>query len=281
MGCFVSIIVFFLFLTLWSSMGTFKFFFFFLVLPYIIYRVAKFYAIKDNQEKERIREEKERIYKEKLRDLGTDEDEKEKIREYFAHQRKMENEKKEQEIKNSIIRKEKGEAKYESGIVKYIGGHEKLTKEVEGVLYIYDEEIRLYDFSLESGALFRIPLKNIKNITHDLSENLSVTKAVLFGIYSLAMKKKTYFLIIEYISDNGINNEMIFDLGKVKMQNFVNELNVARNSIKPETKGEDFLMLEKDRSSLNMIKGLAELKKKGILTEEEFDRKKADILDRI
>lgn len=191
-------------------------------------------------------------------------------------------------LEKESIRKERGEdvqtyERHDSAIdkidhVTYEGGHESYAEIEDGELYLYDNEIEFYSISL--GIIFTVPIDQIKNVKYDLAEDISMKKLIVFGLGSFALKDKTYYLIIDYVSKNGIDNQVVFNTGKNKEQFFINKLNVLRNLSNSKTIKKTTANLGHD-SSIESIKQLSELKDKGILTEEEFSEKKKQILDKM
>lgn len=119
------------------------------------------------------------------------------------------------------------EAKKFMQFINYEGGHDTYSKSTKGELLLIDNGIEFYDKFRRLA--FTISSDKIKNIRYDTSENISLGKMLMFGLGSFAMKDKTYYLLIDYVSDKGIDNQLVFETGETKNQDFVNELNVLRN----------------------------------------------------
>jgi hypothetical protein len=119
--------------------------------------------------------------------------------------------------------------------IKYIGGHHSYSNSSQGEIYILTENLLYtpmkFDNSHKTAYMdfFEVPLHSIESVLYDVSEQVTLTRLALIGIASFAFKKKTYYLIINYTSDLGVKNQLIFETGSVKSQDFLNELNIQRN----------------------------------------------------
>ena len=156
----------------------------------------------------------------------------------------------------------------------YVSGIAGMNNQVTGTLAIEKDCLCLYDL-MGFNKLYELKINQIQNIVYDLSSNITVGRALLFGLGALVLKKNTYYLIIEYVSDKGINNQLVFNTQSNKNMFFYNSLNTARNTYwKPIESG-------KTNSIAEQIRELAKLRDEGILTEEEFSDKKRALLEKI
>ncbi|MFP4698052.1 MAG: SHOCT domain-containing protein [Eubacteriales bacterium] len=207
----------------------------------------------------------------------------------------------EENIPKELIEIKKQEKEKDKAYIKkledvtYVGGHEKFSKISKGVIgikegiltfYINNRKYIGYDYTIIKNEIFSLATKNIKKITYELSEQITAVRYLLIGIASFAFKKKTYYLIIDYVSENGVDNQVIFETGSEKDQNFYNELNVQRNkyiSVKSETEEIKNITSSKDNESdiYEQIKNLGELKSMDLISEEEYNEKKKILLDKI
>ncbi|MEA5008749.1 MAG: SHOCT domain-containing protein [Clostridium tyrobutyricum] len=170
--------------------------------------------------------------------------------------------------------------------VKYITGYEDIIETQEGSIGIKKSD--LVFFVLESysernistqyrNLKFRIPLSSIIDVIYNTSEKITLTRVLMIGMASLALKKKTYYLIVNYKSNTNIKNQVIFQVDQVKrelMHNFLNKLNMYRNKVgKRKLYDEDI--------NIKKIRELSRLKDEGIITKEEFEKKKRQLLYKI
>lgn len=156
---------------------------------------------------------------------------------------------------------------------KYISGISELNKELIGTLVIEDDKLNLYDTVFREKNL-SFEISRTQNIVYDESSKITLGRALFFGLGALVLKKNTYYLIIEYTSDNGINNQLVFDTGNQRNMEFFNFLNTARNKYAKPNGNAPIQVTEQ-------LRELAKLKDEGILTEEEFANKKKVLLEKI
>ena len=206
-------------------------------------------------------------YKNKLKKLKSDdvsEEEKEKIR----------NELKEEQ---RIIQK-KENAIEKLCLVEYKEITDTYSKTIKGDLYLYETEIDFYQNYLDK-LIFSIPINKIENVEYDKPDDRSSGILIGSSFIPFNLKDNTNYLIFEYKNDYGINNEVLFETAFLNKQKFVDELNALINNTPSykQTNGNNY----KINSSIETLKKLAQLKEEGIFTDEEFDKKKKELLNKI
>jgi hypothetical protein len=171
-------------------------------------------------------------------------------------------------------------------MVKYLGGHPDASKAIDGVIQINKTGIF---FEAAFTTQFYIPVESIikaeLKTQEQISKDVTLTRLLAFGIFAFALKKKTKnetsYLTVSY-TENGIENAVIFDGNKVS--NLVSAIaKIRQDYAKNNPSGVQLATQSSaNNSSSNdvpfQIKRLAELKESGILTEEEFQQKKTDLL---
>lgn len=172
-----------------------------------------------------------------------------------------------------------------NGVVKYAGGHRELSKACEGNLVI-----------TESGLFFRpgltqilhIPIENIVNAEHvddtQISKDVTLTRLLLVGVFAFGLKKKRkdehHYIVISH-SDLGMDCKLIFEhkkapqcIAAIMQAKQLSGLNLNKPTV-----------ITSDDSETNdipeQIRKLSELKEDGILSEEEFQNKKIELLARM
>ncbi|WPC42384.1 hypothetical protein [Clostridium sp. JS66] len=111
----------------------------------------------------------------------------------------------------------------------YLGGYEELVETGHGKINLTN---KCLEFKITEGSKtgeFKLPLRQIKNIAYDTEKNLTLSRILILGVFALGMKKNSYYLVIDYTNDYDISNQIIFNLGYEKNQDFYNKLNVQRN----------------------------------------------------
>jgi hypothetical protein len=165
--------------------------------------------------------------------------------------------------------------------VKYLGGHPDIRNEVDGLMVVNSAgiffEVTLTFFNLH------IPVENIIKAEfkteEQISKDVTLGRLLVFGVFAFGMKKKKVeklsYLVLTY-TDSGIENTIVFTnknagpLASAIMK--VRQQYAALNPITEAAVTSDIP---------DQIRKFSELKDQGILTEEEFQQKKTDLLSRI
>lgn len=168
-----------------------------------------------------LRDKKEIEMKEKFRDPSTSEEEKERIREYFRQKQLKENERE----KNI----------YTLQSAKYIGGHEKYTKQSRVSVVLREDELIFTEWGRKDNIYFTIPTNEIEDVKYGKSGEVTFGRYLAFGLASVALQKKTYYLLLEYVNRFGVRNQVFLETGEYREQEFINKLNAVRNQAKKGT----------------------------------------------
>ncbi len=175
--------------------------------------------------------------------------------------------------------------------VTYIGGHDSYMNKRDGNIGLKKDEIVFYSDKIKTidnwqttvkSVKFTIKLDKIEKITYELSENITMGRFLTVGLAAFVFKKKTYYLIIDYKSNAGVLNQVVFETGSKKNQLFLNELNIKRNKfIELNTKENKHTDEKVNKNITGKIRELAKLRDDGILSEEEFMESKRKLLGHI
>jgi hypothetical protein len=168
------------------------------------------------------------------------------------------------------------------GTCKYLGGHPDAKGEGEGTLKVKSTGILfrkgVQQFCMQIQDIIKVESKTNEQISKDVT----LTRLIALGIFAFGLKKKRIdkhtYLVITY-SDCGIENTILFETDhaqtisgaiiKAKQQQEINNPKVSVN------------IQENTFDIPEQIKKLADLKEQGILTEDEFQKKKDELLSRI
>ncbi|AUN23769.1 hypothetical protein RSJ21_00260 (plasmid) [Clostridium botulinum] len=170
----------------------------------------------------------------------------------------------------------------------YLGGHIDFNCgiPIHGTIDIYEKGI-VFVPSVKSYKFvgFSIPFQDIINVEYknekDIEKDVTMTRLFLLGIYAFGAKKKkveNHDYLILTCNQGGIENKIIFEASLATVL-VTDILKVRRDSgiISKEysnANGNQDNILEK-------IKKLGELKNLGVLTEEEFSKKKTELLAKV
>lgn len=188
--------------------------------------------------------------------------------------------KQEQDDKAKKYGKFIGETVNEKSIIKvkgkYYGGYPGMPKAIDGKVII--NKLGFY-FSANMNEFFNIPIGDITKAEYKTEDQLRTDAALaryeLFGIFSAGISSKRSFLLLTY-NESGMENKIVFESREApgmvsaimeSRQTYVKAIPVPNNST-----GIDIP---------EQIKKLSELKEQGILSQEEFDTKKTELLSRI
>ncbi|MCH8828045.1 MAG: SHOCT domain-containing protein [Planctomycetes bacterium] len=132
---------------------------------------------------------------------------------------------------------------------------------------------------------FRILLRSIKKAEIETSERMTLARTALLGIYAFGMKKKDKLLRVEF-DDNGADASVIFGKGPgMTIEEVSGRIMAARREF-VNANAETEKPTDSEKSSqpgdiADAIQKLAALRDQGILTEDEFTSKKAELLSRM
>lgn len=164
------------------------------------------------------------------------------------------------------------------GKAKYIGGHPNILAEKAGNIIIKSQGVFFND-TLTIKFIF-IPVENILQAEFktggQISANPVFSRVLALSGFAFAYKKitkdKYIYLTVTY-KENGIESTVLFETESA------NRFASAITKILQEyTKGKKYV---DDKSITVLLKEISELRALGILTEEEFTKKKIELLLKI
>lgn len=188
--------------------------------------------------------------------------------------------------KKQIFKQElkEGGAAYATGACKYLGGHPEMPQACDGIITI--NKAGLFFEVIFPFKGLTIPLKNIKKAEfkneEQIHKDVTLGRLLLFGVFAFGLKKKTKELhnyLVLTCNQDGIESTVIFEAKNA------GALVSAIVKAQQEYKRDHPEMVNKEIAVTldipEQIKKLAELKKQGILSEEEFQIKKRELLSKI
>jgi hypothetical protein len=90
--------------------------------------------------------------------------------------------------------------------VEYMGGHPLFPEKQWLRVGLFDKYLKLKG----EGEGFAIPYEHIKKIEGTTGERVTLGRVILLGLWALALKKKDYYVIVEYTDDVGLDISMVF-----------------------------------------------------------------------
>lgn len=187
---------------------------------------------------------------------------------------------------DTLLNKKYGNS-HESWNIGYLGGHSSFnySNPLNCYLKLYNDVMVLVDYSSESYA--EICYKDITDIEVMTKEHITksptLSKFLLFGVASLAMQKESIhynqYVVISY-NDNGIKSKLILNSSQAgKIWSTINRYRVQYNEkhgIMPEID-----QSINDNNIIEQIRELAKLRDENIITEDEFQDKKKELLSKM
>lgn len=174
---------------------------------------------------------------------------------------------------------------------KYEGGHPDLPKPGNGVLEIcergtvFDAGMFAQGFYIPHSALLAAEIKTDEQISKDVT----LTRLLTLGVLAFGLKKKRVekhnYLVVKFKDAAGLEQTVIFE-GK-KMPEAAGQLAKARQKVAtsvPSTSPKTEQPASAPKPTVDIadqIRKLAELKAEGILSEDEFQTKKSELLARM
>lgn len=187
------------------------------------------------------------------------------------------------ESNDALVKKMKDGKVLFNGIVKYAGGHKDIPKACDGNLVITEHGLF---FRPGLTQVMHIPITDITKVEHlddtQISKDVTLTRLLLVGIFAFGLKKKRkeehHFVVINHI-DLGMENKLIFEHKKapqcvaaIMQAKQIGGLSINTLSITGVNEVSDGTDIP------DQIRKLAALKEDGILTDDEFQNKKAELL---
>lgn len=134
---------------------------------------------------------------------------------------------------------------------------------------------------------FFIPYEAITGMTVDTAERMTLTRVLLVGIFAFGLKKKDKFLKLDFQDDTNTAVSTVFGKGPgcdvPTLQGRISQAKHDYLAARPEATVVDAVPIETS-ATIDIsatIEDLAQLRDKGILSEEEFQQKKAELLSRL
>ena len=150
-----------------------------------------------------------------------------------------------------------------------------------------DESGLLLRIGIINKQEFFIPYEAITGMTVDTAERMTLTRLLLVGILAFGLKKKDKFLKLDFQDDTGTAVSAIFGKGAgCDIPTLQGRISQAKHDYLVACPQAVVVETEPAESSAATdisatIESLAQLRDKGILSEEEFQQKKAELLSRL
>jgi hypothetical protein len=141
--------------------------------------------------------------------------------------------------------------------------------------------------SKNKKVLWVMPYNKIKSLNIETGEHVTATRLFLVGILAFGLKKKERYLVASFEDQNGMMQNPVFEGGGIDRRG----IDRAQKEIykRIEQARAQLTTIDQQPQQLQaatidvaeQIKKLGELRDQGLLTEQEFDSKKQELLARM
>lgn len=165
--------------------------------------------------------------------------------------------------------------------VEYMGGYGE-QKKATGTLTFYQKQTEFKNPMLKKKLWFTIPSTDISDVVvegkDEVNRRVTVTRLLAVGIFAFALKKKAEDKesFITVVLSNG--QEAIFHVKDKSPMELKATLAKATSQVKQGAVVAKTVNSTPQGSVADELAKLAKLKEQGILTQDEFDKKKTELL---
>jgi hypothetical protein len=186
-------------------------------------------------------------------------------------------------------KKAAAQVKAESWPASYLGGFSGFTSRYkEPVKMRFDAtQVAIENSPIlgDKRVLWVMPYNKIKDVRIDTAEHLTAARLLLTGILAFGLKKKDRYLVVSFEDQNGMMQNPVFEGMWINsaQQEIYKRITQARQAQAP-LPPVDQQPQQPPAATIDVaeqIEKLGKLRDKGLLTEQEFDSKKQELLARM
>ncbi|MFZ0011274.1 MAG: SHOCT domain-containing protein [Halobacteriota archaeon] len=181
----------------------------------------------------------------------------------------------------------------------YVGGFAGITKRQVLNLRVGPKQVNVENIPLQEKnrkVFWTMPYNSITDMRIDTAEKITATRLLLTGVFAFALKKKQHYLLISFVDQNGFTHNPVFEGIHMNAvyQAIYERLAAARAEAQfvaqqTPTAGVPTIDVTAQTPTAGVptidvteqIKKLGELRDQGLLTAQEFDSKKQELLARM
>lgn len=188
----------------------------------------------------------------------------------------------EERKKTALAQQQPKKQREEVAFVTYLGGFAGVTGTHGVKMHFEATQVTVQDSPLlgKGQVLWVMPYNKIKDIRIDTAENLTAARLLLTGILAFGLKKKESYLVVSFEDKHGLVQNPVFE-GLF--------INGAMKSIYKRIESAPLPPVDQQPQQppaapidvAEQIEKLGKLRDKGLLTEQEFDSKKQELLARM
>lgn len=162
--------------------------------------------------------------------------------------------------------------------VEYMGGYDNYKK-AKGILTFYEKQTEFNSplftkFIIQNGTIANIAIEG----KDEINRRVTVTRMLAVGLFAFALKKKSKeresFITLE-LSDG---QEVIFFIDKKSPMELKTSLAKVISGVKQKSAANKSVAQQTQLSVADELTKFAKLKEQGLITQEEFNKKKTELL---
>jgi hypothetical protein len=154
----------------------------------------------------------------------------------------------------------------------YIGGHSSSSKKHNGVILLMENELIFKD-NKQTDFVLRFPYQTIENLSTKTTTEINKLRTFLAGpLWSMGLRDKNQFVLIEYIDQVGMKQTPLFDSNNKTKDRLMKTL---YEKIK-KNKGQK---MKKSTTNEDPVKVLKLRYAKGEISKEEYEEMKKTLED--
>jgi predicted RNA-binding Zn-ribbon protein involved in translation (DUF1610 family) len=187
------------------------------------------------------------------------------------------------------VAQEREKAKPKKIIVKvtyltYLGGFAGVTEHQRVDMHFGATQLTVKTTFGAEMPLWAMPYDKIKGIHIDTAEHLTAARLLFTGILAFGLKKETRYLVVSFEDAHGLMHNPVFEGGGIDAAQQAIYQWIEKTGVQPQTPQAASQPQKPQTAPIDVteqIKKLGELRDQGLLTEQEFDSKKQELLARM
>jgi hypothetical protein len=190
---------------------------------------------------------------------------------------------KQRQEKKDELKKIRGQFLAAFAQLEYMGGYGDRPRKSTGSLWFFENQVELrVVVTMNPKLSFTIPTADISDVAiegkDEVSRRVTVTRLLATGIFAFALKKKTEDkeAFITLVLKDG--QEVVFHVDKKAPMDVKVSLSKVIAHVKQNAPKATSTTVAAPSSVADELTKLAKLKQAGVITQAEFDKKKAELL---
>lgn len=188
--------------------------------------------------------------------------------------------------KKGFMERAKEQARTQTKLTYLYGG--KYNKSCDLTVFIVEDYLQYGIYKLPLDCIQNYSLKQEDQVTEHMKSRLTVTRLALLGPLALAAPKHklktsvtvTKYLIIDYVDSEGQAASLVFSGDNcIKFMDTLKTYMPDKVGVSKQSRGSEELKQVNATDPYEELKKAKELLDMGILSQDEFDKKKKELLE--